>query len=59
MFDAKVIQNNIKKFRSIKGLSQTDLAILLKISPQSVSKWERGNSLPDIENIFATIRKVH
>lgn len=36
----------IKNFRKVNDLSQSDLAYLLKIKRQSVSKWERGISLP-------------
>ena len=38
---------NIKKFRTEAGLTQEELAARLSISPQAVSKWERGESLPD------------
>ena len=51
MFDSKQLSRNIKAFRVGKGLSQTGLAALLGISPQSVSKWESGVSVPDIENL--------
>ena len=36
----------IKRFRIVNNLSQNDLAYLLNIKRQSVSKWERGLSLP-------------
>ena len=52
MFDEKILADNIKKSRIAKGLTQTELANRLNISPQSVSKWERGLSVPDIENIY-------
>ena len=39
---------NLKKFRAEKGLTQEDVANYLRITPQSVSKWERGETYPDI-----------
>lgn len=40
----------LKKLRREKGLSQDALSEILGISRQSISKWEQGNSSPDIEN---------
>lgn len=38
--------------RTGKGLSQEDLAQCLEVSRQSVSKWETGQSVPDLEKII-------
>lgn len=35
--------------RRKKGISQTELSELLGVTPQAVSKWECGNTVPDIE----------
>ena len=54
------LPENLKKYRIIKNLTQEDVAEYLHITPQSVSKWERGESYPDITllpalaNIFET-----
>jgi transcriptional regulator with XRE-family HTH domain len=40
--------NRIKKYRSRLGFTQQDLASALQVSPQAVSKWERGENAPDI-----------
>ena len=51
---------NLKKYRMQKDLTQEDVAEFLGITAQSVSKWERGESFPDITflpalaNIFET-----
>lgn len=42
------IGNRIASRRKEKCLSQSQLAKMLAISPQAVSKWEQGNSMPDI-----------
>ena len=39
---------NLKKYRLQKELTQEDVADYLGITAQSVSKWERGESYPDI-----------
>ena len=42
------VSENIKRLRKEKGLTQETLAGILHISPQSISKWERGDAYPDI-----------
>ncbi|MDR2688056.1 MAG: helix-turn-helix domain-containing protein [Oscillospiraceae bacterium] len=42
------IGKNIRRLRGDAGLTQEELAQALSISPQSVSKWERGDGYPDI-----------
>ena len=37
--------------RKTKGLTQRDLAEMLNVSDKAVSRWERGESYPDIELI--------
>ena len=42
------IAENLKTLRKSKDMTQEDAAGLLSVSPQSVSKWERGDTYPDI-----------
>ena len=42
------LPGNLKKYRILKNLTQENVAEYLRITPQSVSKWERGESYPDI-----------
>lgn len=44
-----MIKEQFRNFREEKGLTQNEVAEWLNISPQSVSKWERGEALPSIE----------
>ncbi len=43
------IANNIIKLRKLNKLTQQDLAIKINYSDKAISKWERGDSVPDIE----------
>lgn len=43
----------IRKLRHAKGFSQEELAAQLGVSRQAVSKWEKGLSSPDTENLLA------
>ena len=45
------IGENLKKFRKESGLSQQQVAKLLKIDQSNVSRWERDLSRPDYENL--------
>ncbi len=42
------IGRRIAEARRRKGMSQAELAGLLSISFQAVSRWERGESMPEI-----------
>jgi len=43
---------NIKKLRKSKGMSQEELAIKLNVVRQTISKWEKGLSVPDSEMLI-------
>ena len=43
------IGKKIREYRSARGLTQEALAGMLSVSPQTVSKWERGENIPDVE----------
>ena len=48
-----MLNENIKAVRQSKGLSQEELAIKLNVVRQTVSKWERGLSVPDSEMLIS------
>ena len=51
MMDNKKIGKLIKELRKEKGLTQEQLGEMIVVSFKSVSKWERGITIPDIGNI--------
>ena len=50
-FADKLIQ-----LRKAKGLSQEDLADSLGVSRQAVSRWEQGNTFPDLPNLQKIVK---
>ena len=47
MLDTKKVGVKIATLRKTTGLSQERLAEMLTISPQAISKWENGHTLPE------------
>ena len=47
-----MLSENIKKLRIAKGMSQEELAIRLNVVRQTISKWEKGLSVPDSEMLI-------
>ena len=43
------LAENIKRFRTERGMTQKAFADVLSVTPQSVSRWETGQAYPDIE----------
>lgn len=48
-----MLNENIKLMRQSRGLPQEELARELKVVRQTVSKWERGLSVPDSEMLIS------
>lgn len=44
-----MFKDNLKTLRKQKGYSQEQLAFRLNVVRQTVSKWEKGTSVPDAE----------
>ena len=53
-----MLNENIKKLRKSKGLSQEELAIKLHVVRQTVSKWENGLSVPDSTMLIALAEEL-
>lgn len=44
-----MFSENLKQIRKEKGISQEELASRLNVVRQTISKWEKGLSVPDAE----------
>ena len=44
-----MFSENLKAYRKAKGLPQEELAVRLHVVRQTVSKWEKGLSVPDAD----------
>ena len=47
-----MLHENLKKTRIGKGMSQEQLALRLNVVRQTVSKWEKGTSVPDADTLL-------
>ena len=45
-----MFSDNMLQLRKMAGLTQEELAEKIGVSRQSLSKWEKGESVPDLEN---------
>lgn len=50
---------NLKHVRKEKQLSQEELAFMLEVSRQAVSKWELGEGYPEVEKLIILAKKLH
>lgn len=51
MYLPEQLGRNIRHFRKAKGMTQAVLAEKLFVTPQNISKWENGQSAPDVDNL--------
>lgn len=47
-----ILAQNLVRLRKASNMTQSELAEKLSYSDKAVSKWERGESLPDIEILY-------
>ena len=52
MLDREKVGRSISEQRKMKGLTQKQLADLIHVSYQAVSRWEQGISLPSVDMIY-------
>lgn len=47
----KTVAGNIAKYRKQMGMTQIDLSEKINYSDKSISKWERGDGIPDVPTL--------
>ncbi len=54
MKDNKIqLSKNIKKYRLMKKMSQSELSKRVGVSHQAISKWETGENYPDFMSLIS------
>ena len=48
-----MFNENLKRLRKEKGFSQEELAVKLNVVRQTISKWEKGLSVPDAQLLIS------
>ena len=56
MIDNRLVGKKISSLRQANGLTQQQLAVMMNVSHQAVSKWESGQALPDIQTMLELTR---
>lgn len=56
MIDNRLVGKRISTLRQGNGLTQQQLAAMMNVSHQAVSKWEGGQALPDIQTMLELTR---
>lgn len=56
MIDNRLVGKKISTLRQGNGLTQQQLAAMMNVSHQAVSKWESGQALPDIQTMLELTR---
>ena len=52
MIDFVKVGTRISEYRRAAGLSQEELADMLFVTRQALSKWENGTSIPSIDTVY-------
>ena len=49
---ANAFGERLRALRTKEGLTQPDLATLLKVKRQTIASWEQGSTAPDLKTLF-------
>ena len=48
--------NNLRELRKLRGYSQGDVAVMLKIPVSTYANWEQGRREPSIIDIYSILK---
>lgn len=54
--EVNMISENLAALRKVRGLSQETVAGQIGVTRQALSKWESGETTPDLTNVIALAR---
>ena len=57
--NSKLMGSFLQTERKKMGLTQSELSERLNVSPQAVSNWERGETLPDVSMLLDLAEALH
>lgn len=52
-------EENLRELRKSRGMSQEEMAEHLQVSRQSVSKWENGSAMPELDKLLQLCELFH
>lgn len=53
-----MLSENLKDARTARGMTQEELAMYLNVTRQTISKWEKGLSVPDADLLIRLSEKL-
>lgn len=54
--DLEATGSRIRQLRKANNLSVNDVCMALNVSAQALGKWQKGDCLPSIDNLYALSR---
>ena len=58
MLDMAAFGGRLRTLRCSRGLTQRDVATVIRVSERAVSKWEHGAVLSDAEHLLLVVRTL-
>lgn len=58
MYYQQAFIKNLKSYRKVNHLSQSDLAEMLSYSPKSIDNWEKGIAMPPVEILIELAHRM-
>lgn len=53
------LSENLRKFRQQNDITQEQLAEIMRVTPQAISRWENGSAYPDVTSLVTLAELFH